>query len=857
MFQSAAWRMAWREARASAPKFVFVIFGVAAGVGALTGVRGFSAAFHEALRREARTLMAADLTIRQFTPFSPAQDAEIQSWLKKGAQLTRITETVSMLSAEGATPALVSVKAVDPNAYPYYGKVRLDPEQPLSKALTPDTVAVSDDLLLRLNLSVGSTVKLGEAQFRVCGVVRMEPDRMTGSLNVGPRIMITREGLDRTGLMTFGSRASHRFLFKLPAQGIPVAQMFDALKKAFPESMVVDYRDTHPLITRALDRSTTFLSLVSLIALIVGALGVATAIYSHIQQRLDTIAILKCLGARSSQVIRIYTLQTLLLGLTGGLAGVAVGGIVQRLFPILLARYFQFQSIPWNPSFAVEGILAGVLVTLLFTIPPLLAVRQIKPALIFRREMAEVKPKILKRLRMQWPAILSGLLILGGLGGVAAWLAESVKMGSYFVGGLAVALLLLAAVAWLLLRGLKLFLRWTPVRLPVALRHGMANLYRPGNHATSVLVALGIGVMFTLTIYLVQKSLLVEVAGAAPKGSPNVLMINITSRDEAAVKQFLDARTDLTTKPTLTPLIAARLLSINGTAIEDLNLSMPGPPGNDDKGGPRRRRRSFTTQVTWSDKKLDDLVIRKGAWWKPGEKSPVVSVSERTATNLRIEPGNTLHWSSVGREFDVKVVSIHRVEAIRFGGEPDFIFNPAALEGLPTQWFGAVRLPPAKVSTFQRDAYKQFPTVTVINAADVMNIVQEVVDQVALVIRFISAFAILAGAIILASTVAGTRLRRSRESAVLKTIGARRNVLVSIFSVEFAILGAVAGLMGGVMATVFARVLLLRLLDARFQFELLPNAATIALTTLLAVVAGWTASIRILKQRPLEVLRDE
>lgn len=856
MLRSTAWRMAWREARASAPKFIFVIFGVAAGVGALTGVRGFSAAFHEALRREARTLMAADLTIRQFAPFSPAQQTEVQSWLAKGAQLTRITETVSMLSSGGSTPVLVSVKAVDPHAYPFYGTVKLDPGQPLAKALTPETIAISDDLVLRLNLSTGSIVKLGEAEFRVCGTVRMEPDRMTGSLNVGPRVMITRDGLDRTGLMTFGSRASHRSLFKLPAQGIVVAQMYDALKKAFPEAMVIDYRETNPLITRALDRSTTFLSLVSLIALIVGALGVATAIYSHIQQRLDTIAILKCLGARSSQVIRIYTLQTLLLGLTGGLAGIAVGAVVQRLFPLLLARYFQFRSIPWNPSFALEGILAGTLVTLLFTIPPLLAVRQVKPALIFRREMAEVKPALLKRLRTQFPAFLSGLLILAGLGGVAVWLAESFRIGSYFVLGLAAALLILAAVAWLLLRGLRFFLRVSPIRLPVPIRHGMANLYRPGNHATSVLVSLGIGVMFTLTIYLVQSSFLVEVAGAAPKGAPNVLMINITSREEPAMRQFLNARTDLLARPTLTPLVAARLVSINGTKIEDLNLPAPPSPPSNDKDG-RRRRRSFTTQVTWSDTKLEDLILRKGAWWQRGEKAAVLSVSERSANNLHIEPGMTLHWNSVGREFDAKVVSIHRVEAVRFGGEPDFIFSKASLEGLPVQWFGAVRLPVAKVAAFQRDAYHAFPTVTAINAADVMSIVQEVVDQVALVIRFISAFAILAGAIILASTVAGTRLRRTRESAVLKTIGARRRTLVSIFSVEFAILGAVAGLMGGAMATVFARLLLLRILDARFQLELLPNVVTILLTTLLAVAAGWAASLRILKQRPLEVLRDE
>lgn len=857
MFRSVAWRMAWREARASAPKFAFVLFGVAVGVGALTGVRGFSAAFHEALRREARTLMAADLTIRQFAPLSPAQETEVQSWLHRGARLTRITETVSMVSAGSATPVLVSVKAVDPGAYPFYGQVKLDPEQPLAQALTPETIAVSDDLVLRLNLAPGSTVKLGEAEFRVCGVTRMEPDRMTGSLNVGPRVMITRAGLDRTGLMTFGSRASQRFLFKLPAEGIPVAQMFDALKKVFPEAMVVDYRESHPLITRALDRATTFLSLVSLIALIVGALGVATAIYSHIQQRLDSIAILKCLGARSAQVIRIYTLQTLILGLAGGLAGIAVGALVQRLFPLLLARYFQFRSVPWNPSFALEGILAGVLVTLLFTIPPLLAVRQVKPALIFRRNMAEVKPRLLQRLRLQGPALLSGILILGGLGGVAVWLGGSVRVGGYFVAGLSIALFALSAVSAGLLAGLRGFLRLSPIRLPVPVRQGMANLYRPGNHATSVLVALGIGVMFTLTIYLVQKSLLIEVAGAAPKGAPNVLMINITSRDEPAMRDFLNARKDLQARPTLTPLVAARLVAINGTKIEDLNLTMPPGPGANDKEGRPRRRRSFTTQVTWSDKKLEDLIIRRGAWWSPDEKASVVSVSERTAGNLHIEPGMSLHWTSVGREFDVKVVSIHRVEAVRFGGEPDFIFSKAALEGLPVQWFGAVRLAPSKVSAFQRDAYHAFPTVTVINAADVMSIVQEVVDQAALVIRFISAFAILAGAIILASTVAGTRLRRTRESAVLKTIGARRGTLISIFSVEFAILGAVAGIMGAAMATLFARGLLYRFLDARFEIEALPSAITIAMTTLLAVIAGWAASLRILKQRPLEVLRDE
>lgn len=845
IFRSAAWRMAWREARASAAKFVFVVFGVAAGVGALTGVRGFSAAFQDALRHEARTMIAADLTIRQFASPSDAQFRELDAFTRRGVRYTRIMETVSMMSAAaGADPILVSVKAVDPRVYPFYGSVKLDPARPLAEALTPEAIAVSDDLMVRFELSPGSTVRLGSADFTVCGIVRLEPDRMTGSLNVGPRVLVTREGLERTGLLIAGSRASHRVLVKLPPQGIDVAVMRESLRKIFPEALVVDYREGHPFIARALARSTTFLSLVSLIALIVGALGVATAIHSHLQQRLDAIAILKCLGARSAQVIRIYTLQTLLLGLAGGLAGVTVGAVVQRLFPLLLARYFQFERIYWSPSFALEGIAAGMLVTLLFTIPPLLAIRDVKPALIFRREMAEVRPNLAVRLRRQAPAMAAGALILAGLGGVAGWLAESARMGMYFIGGLVAALLVLAAVAWALLRGLRLLLRRTPVRLPVAVRHGMANLYRPGNHAASVLVALGIGVMFTLTIYLVQRSLLVEVAGAAPPGAPNVFLINITPRDSAAVGEFLNQQQGLQAKPRLIATTPARLLLVDGVPIEQIQI----------RG---RRPGRFTRQVTWADTRPDDFRVVRGAWWTADDPRPAVSVSENTARNLKIEPGASLRWECVGRPFDVHVAAVHRATAVRMGQDDEFLFNRPALAGFPAQWFGTARMAPERVAAFQRDAYRRFPSVTVINAADVLSIVQEVVDQVAVVVRFISGFAILAGAIILASTVAGTRLRRTREAAVLKTLGARRARLVAIFSVEFAILGAVAGLIGGALATLFARLLLLRLLDAQFRFEVLPNLATVLLTAALALATGWLASVRILNRRPLAVLRDE
>ncbi len=843
-------KIAWREARAARLKFLFVLFGVAAGVGALTGVRGFSAAFYDALQREARTLMAADLSIRQFQPPSEAQQAVLARYEADGSVVTEVVETVSMMSADGdVPPVLVSVKAIDPAHYPFYGTVRLDPPGTLAEVLTDSSIAVSDDLLVRLDLAQGAAVKLGNEEFKVAAVVKTEPDRMTGSLNVGPRVMITREGLDRAGLMTFGSRAAQRFLIKTPP-GLDLAQAKVELRRDFPEARVATANETHPAITRALERSTTFLSLVSLIALIVGALGVATAIHAHLQQRLDTIAIMKCIGARSSQIIRIYTLETAMLGLAGGLAGILVGAGVQWVFPLLLSRYFEFEhGMGWSGAFALEGLGVGLLVTLLFTLPPLLSIRQVRPALIFRREMAEAKPAWRERIRRQAPAVLCGLLILSGLGVVAAWLAESVRMGLTFIGGLAASLLLLAFVAWFLLRFLRIFVTKRAFSLPITWRQGLANLYRPGNHAAAVLVSLGIGVMFTLTIYLIQKSLLSEVAGAAPPNAPNVFIINVTERERAGLELILNAQPDLPAdekaRPKLSPLVAARLTAINGTLPDRESL----------RGFNRRLLR--TRQVTWVEEKPEDLQVRQGEWWAAGAGEPLLAVDEETARDLGVAPGDSVRWEVTGREFDTRVAAVYRVQSVSPGGVPDFYFNRKALEGAPVQYLGTARIAPANVPRLQREVFAKYPTITVVNVADVLVIVQEVVDQVSLVVRFISAFAILAGAIILAATVAGTRFRRMREAAVLKTIGARRRRLVGIFSVEFLVLGVVAGVMGSVLATGFTRLLLVRLLDAEFRFDVAPNLLTILLTAVLAVATGWLASLRVLEQKPLEVLREE
>ena len=837
-----AFRLAWRDAAASPGKFFFIAMAVAVGVGALAGVRGFSGAFRTMLLRDARTLMAADLAVREYHMATEPEEAIVTSLIERGVESTWVTEAVSAMSSEASgRPFLVAVKAVDPSKYPFYGQIELDPQGPLSAALAPDTIAASRDLLFRLGIEVGDTVLLGDETFRLAAAVLVEPDRMTGSFNVGPRVMISREALDRSGLMRPGSRASQRYLFKLPPDGISIEQARKELREVFKGGYITDYRETHPTIRRGLDRATNFLSLVSLVALIVGSLGVAMAMYSHLQQKLDTIAIFKCVGARSSQIIRIFMIQTIGLGLAGSLAGILFGWLIQVGFPSFLPDYIPVPvGLEWQPVVAVQALAIGVLTTLLFTLPTLLGVRDVRPALVFRRDMA-TQPGGAKRRT----GVRVGLLIIAGIVAVAAWLSESLEVGAWFAGGLLVSLLALNVAARLLLRFLKTVPRLLPRRLPPSWRHGIANLHRPGVHADIVLVALGVGVMLTLTVYILQASVVNQLALSAPPDMPNLFMANITDADRDALEELIARHPGVEGGVDLVASVAARLVTIDGVPLEDIYESTRG------------RTYRATRNLTWQLEQPDYLEVIEGSWWQGEPEEFLVSVTESTAERLGIEVGSELNWVVGSGPVTAKVAAIHRAEAIRPGSGFSFILSPNALQNVPTAYYGSVRIAPKQAPELQQAAFEQFPSVTIISVADVLQVVQEVVDQIALVIRFVSGFAILAGIVILASSVIATRMRRVRETAILKTLGATRARVTSIFSVEFLILGLSAGLMGSLLATAFSGLLLEQLLDVDFEFDPLPHLAAIAGTALLANLAGWLASLRILGRKPLEVLRGE
>ena len=330
-------------------------------------------------------------------------------------------------------------------------------------------------------------------------------------------------------------------------------------------------------------------------------------------------------------------------------------------------------------------------------------------------------------------------------------------------------LIALAAVAALLLRLLRMFLRTSPVRLPSLVRQGFGNLYRQGNQAQSILVAMGLGVMFTLSVYLIQNSLISEIIQTAPPGVPNIYLVGVTAEQFRPLKELISNQDGILNAPQLSPSVAARIVRIDGQDIAERTVR-----------GPARRYQN-TRNVTWEFLQPSELIVREGKWWAKGTPEPVVSVAQDTATALDLHPGAQIEWEIAGRMLTSKVVAVHEIDGMRTTAPSEFVFNPEALAGLPVVFNGGVRITPSAAGNLQRVIFEKYPTVTVVNVADVLQTVQQIIDQIALVIRFLSAFAILAGAIILAASVAGSRFRRIREVVILKTLGGTRHHIAADF----------------------------------------------------------------------------
>jgi len=436
-------------------------------------------------------------------------------------------------------------------------------------------------------------------------------------------------------------------------------------------------------------------------------------------------------------------------------------------------------------------------------------------------------------------------IILIGLAAIASTLTESAIVGEWFAGGLVVVLVVLLLAASGLLGAVRWMMRLQRRRFSPMVRQGLMNLQRPGNQSAAVLTALGLGVMLMMTIYFVQHAIVQDMQMTSGSASvPNVFLVDVGAEELAGVEKLIAAQPAVKGGMETIPIVSARVLSLNGVPTDQLRI----------QHYPKRMLRS--TALTWADMLPPGEKIVDGHWWKKASDTPQVAVSEPTAKALHLKVGSTIGFATGEKTMVAVVVAIVRADGDHIYGRSQFILPSRVLTGQAAVWYGAFHADPMRVGEVEKNLFAAYPTVTVINMADVLEVVRKVVDQIAMILRFVAGFVLLAGGIILASSVTATRFQRVREVAILKSLGALRAQVIRMLSVEFLMLGGIAGLAGVVCALGLSSVLLHRL-DVSFRPNWGVSVGAMVAAAILASVTGWLASYRILQQKPLEVLREE
>jgi putative ABC transport system permease protein len=833
--------MAWRETRAGWRHLVPLLVCVTLGVAALVSVGSFAAALDATLAREAKSLLGGDLELRSARPLDPEAEAALAGLTDRGAAVARVRELAGMARAGDGRSLLTELKAVD-DRYPLYGRLGAEPARPLPDLLRDRGALVEPALLARLGLVVGDQLAVGETTLTIRGVIENEPDRASGMVTLGPRILIAAPVLDESGLIRPGSRVRYRALLRLPESMAPRAAR-EALARdlADPAVRVAAYDEAQPGLRRFFTQLTTYLGLAGLASLFQGGIGVAAAVTTFVRRRRPTIAVLKCLGAESRTLVATYLLQSLALGLVGSLAGAALGIAAQPLLARAVAGMLPF-AVEWraDPATLARAVAMGAATTVLCALWPLGGIRSVPPSVILRRE---VEPRQLPR--RPWPLALP---LVAGLAALAFWQAGSLKVGAIFIGAALAASLTLEALAWLLVRVAGSM----TARRGFAWRHGLAGLRRPGGQTAGVVVALGVGVMLLMALALLEGSLGRQMDHERRQETPSFFFIDIQPDQRERFARVVRGAAGV--EPALTPIVRARLAAINGVPVTRGMID-----GRRERGDDKTWYLTRDYALTWASEAPASNVVTRGRWWTAAEADarPRASVEVDAARYLGVDLGGVLAFDIQGVRIEAEVMSLRKVDWQTLSTNFFVIVSPGALDGAPTTFVATARVPAGAEGAVQDAVVAALPNVTAIPVRDVLERVAALMDQIAVAIRAVALVSITAGLTVMAGTVAASRYQRVYESVILRTLGATRGAVARAFAVEYACVGAAAGAGGTLLAVALAWVVLRFVLDT--PWSLAPGALVlgVTLTMALALAVGFLGAWRLLGEKPLLVLRQE
>jgi putative ABC transport system permease protein len=833
-----------REIRSSWQRLLFFFLCIALGVGSVVALRSLIQNLTKVVGNDARALMTADLEVTSTNDFSPSDIAKVEEVIARYPTVEARNEVITTSSmARPSDPAntsleFVELKGIEP-PFPLVGTFMLSDGKPFDFKLLENNGAIIAQILIEeLGVKVGDKLKIGEAEFEIRATFDEEPGGSSG-FRLGSRIFVEKKAFDDAGITRNASRVRRRILYRTSDNPTEiVSQLRTALTGTTVQ--VNSYREQQENLSEQFERTENYLSLTGLLILVLGGVGVWNVARAFVEQKRKSVAVLKCLGVSGTRIITVYLLQILTLGIVGSLFGVllAQGGL-------LIAKWRFVDALPEKMSYAVsfstavQGVVLGVLISMLFSALPLLQIRTIKPKLLLRDENNDnIK-------RLDWAKWAFGAISLAGLLALAIWQAGSVRVGAYFLGGLAATGLVLyvsAAVLTLILKRLKVISSFS-------FRQAINSLYRPGNQTRIILLAVGLGAFVVITVQIMQVNLVREFDFSRNRRLPSLIFVDIQKSQIADLARVIQERTGETPEQTAT--VRARISFVNGEPIDYQQREVRQNQG--------QIGREFA--ITYREKFEENETIIDGSWWPAGDsgETPEVSVEERMATTLKVVPGDSITFDISGRKITALVSNIRKIDVRNARTAFVFVFKPGTLEKAP-QSFAVTTLnhvPATERQRLQREVLDKFPNVQIFDVADIIAAVNKLVNNFVIAISFVGSFVLLSGILILIGSVALTKSQRIYENAILKTLGAKRRTLATILFAEYGLLGLLAGIIASTFGVILSYVVATFLMRIDWEFDPLIAGLGVVITALLVMLVGVAASFDVLFRKPLTTLRGQ
>ena len=837
-------RFSLREMRGGLSGFLIFIACIALGVAAIGGVNSVARAITAGVESQGQTLLGGDVRFQLVHREVDEREAEFLASLGDVAHSANMRSMARL--ADGSDQTLVELKAVD-GLYPLYGDFTAEPPLPLADLLEEREGvygAVGADILFdRLGIDVGDRVMLGGLTLELRGRVVDEPDAISDGFGFAPRLMVSIEALTASGLMQPGSLVEHAYKVRMPASAT------EADIEAIRERAGADHAEAGwsirsrtnaaPALSSNVERFSQFLTLVGLTALVVGGVGVANAVRAYLDGKRSVIATFKSLGASGRFVLTVYLVQILIIAGIGIVLGLILGALMP---PAASAALSSVLPVPaaggLYPGALAMAALFGVLVTLAFALLPLGRARDIPATALFREMGFDTRG---------WPRpvyVILSLLIAATLAGLAIWTAGDRRIAVTFVGA--------AIFAFIVLRVVAMLVQWIARRSPrvrsTALRLAIGNIHRPGALTPSVVLSLGLGLTLLVTLALIDGNLRRQIAGNLPEQAPNFFFVDIQSGEVDAFAQLVEAETP-EGKLVRVPMLRGRVMELNDVDVREVNVP---PEGAWVLRGDRG--------ITYAQNVPENSTLSQGEWWPQDyDGEPLVSFAAEEGREIGLELGDTITVNVLGRNITARIANFREVQWESLGINFVMVFSPNTFAGAPHSWLATLSDPaatPADEARILNAVTRAFPTVTSVRVKDALEIVNDLVAQLAVAIRAAAAVALIASVLVLAGALAAGNRSRIHDSVVLKTLGATRRTLIRAFSLEYAIIGLATAIFALLAGGAAAWYVVARIMSLPSTF--LPEVAvsTVVVALVFTVGFGLVGTWRVLGHKAAPVLRN-